>query len=211
MSSQNPPEGLLPSTASAAGTGPALFGDFVGTTSPSDFSGSCIVGLRLMAFPTWRCAQSRRAARRSPGSRAERGSVRARVFDRAGPLVSSRFSATSVLPSLRLTASAPWRAYVAAQYQPAPALSNASPPSSRMAALSEPKGPLSPYRGINKMLPANEVVHRQDRRIVRLTHARLCAAYPRAMRQPSRTRAKRLWCGRAKGPRMAESIELRSK
>ncbi|WP_293275909.1 transposase [Nannocystis sp.] len=67
-----PSAGLLPSIASAAGE-PALFGDFVGTTSPSDLSGPYIVGLGLMAFPTRPLAMpSRGAPRRSPGSRAKR-------------------------------------------------------------------------------------------------------------------------------------------
>jgi hypothetical protein len=66
-----PLAGLLPSTVSAAAFA-ALFDGFVGTTSPSDFCGPFIVGLRLMAFPTRPVAFSLRAARRSPGSRADR-------------------------------------------------------------------------------------------------------------------------------------------
>ena len=58
----------LPSTASAAGC-PALFGGVCGTIKRSDFSRSCIIGVRLS---TSRCARRRsrlpRTAR-SPGSR----------------------------------------------------------------------------------------------------------------------------------------------
>ena len=41
----------LPSTTSAGGC-PPLFGRFIGTMAPSDFSSTCMLGARLVAFPS---------------------------------------------------------------------------------------------------------------------------------------------------------------
>jgi hypothetical protein len=41
----------LPSTASVGGR-PPLFGRFIGTMAPSDFSPTCMLGVRLTAFPS---------------------------------------------------------------------------------------------------------------------------------------------------------------
>jgi hypothetical protein len=49
-SSVFPLAGSLSSVTSAADRS-ALFGDFSGTTDPSDFPASFIIGVRLMAFP----------------------------------------------------------------------------------------------------------------------------------------------------------------
>ena len=69
-----PLAGHLPSTTSAA-TDVALFDGFVGTTCPSDFRCSYIIGVRLPAFPTRPASRHPRASSGSPGSRPGRFSA----------------------------------------------------------------------------------------------------------------------------------------
>ena len=88
-----PLAGLLPSTASSAGT-PVSFGDFVGTTSASDFSESFIIGVWPWAFPMRPAAPSRRARGDLPVL-VQRGSGVLGVFDRAGPSRISRWRCES--------------------------------------------------------------------------------------------------------------------
>jgi hypothetical protein len=89
----------LPSTTSA--TPPwALFGSFTGTTRPSDFSRSCITGLRPWPSPhDPPLHHDRRMTVRSPGSQHEEITRMLGFSDPAGSADGSRKTPPTMLPS----------------------------------------------------------------------------------------------------------------
>ena len=91
--------GPLPSTASADGSGPSLFGGFSGTMGPSDFPPACMSDVRLLAFsdrPTAPSAMGADGISRFPRKEFPRMH---RVFDSAGLEHDSRIAPCPMLPS----------------------------------------------------------------------------------------------------------------
>ncbi len=98
--------GPLPSIPSADGE-PPLFGDFLGTSRPSDFLASSIIGLRLSAFPMRPAVPSSAGDPRISQFLCRELPCVHGVSDRAGSSRLSRFRARSSRLPVNVTPSAP--------------------------------------------------------------------------------------------------------
>src|ERR1700737_4843367 len=101
-----PSAGLLSSTASATGT-PVLFGSFAGTTSPSDFSWSCISGVRPQPPLSGPPGDRPDGRARDLPVLAQRDSTHALVLRPRGVRQQLAMALLTMLPSASTTASAP--------------------------------------------------------------------------------------------------------
>ena len=91
--------GPLPSSTSANGSGPSLFGGFSGTMGPSDFPSACMSDVWLLAFSDRPIAPTAVGADGTSRFPCREFPRILRVFDSAGLACDSRLSSQAMLPS----------------------------------------------------------------------------------------------------------------